>query len=304
MVCQYFKLVWLWWFVLQRTWRRSSQWGDTRTAPAIQRTQICRFWFTVALGWDALVWSFCLRSWSHVWNIMRYRCPVHVVMLTFDLKNVLASVETAGIWCLNASPDRIRKCRRFWTCCDSSVWWWYRRCHSTPSFTKSSFSSWRTPDWSEFSADMTAQPALSGPLVPPLCTGRREDKSSGVPSSDWSARSITEGAGHEPGQVWRILSSRQWIHQYYTQILLWALTRDRTWPGTFYFSVYSKARSCCRSDVILNSELLLCFTSGFLLQWNDFIMKDWKHTCESHKYPVRYFTWSLFLRPLLYLALW
>lgn len=178
--------------------------------------------------------------------------------------------EAAVIWCLHASPDRIRKCRRFWTCCDSSVWWWYRRSRSTPSFTESSFSSWRTRDWSESSAGLNS----------PIWSAHPDRSQYYWRSGSWAGASMKDSARQTP------------FHQYYTQILLWALTRDCTWPGTFIWMYIAKRTPAADLMSYLNTERHLFFSSGVLLQWNDF-MKDWKHACdiegsgESHKYPVR-----------------
>lgn len=56
----------------QPTWRRSSQWGDTQTASATQRTPTCLCWSTAALESAGPVWSSSLRSSSPVWSTTRW----------------------------------------------------------------------------------------------------------------------------------------------------------------------------------------------------------------------------------------
>lgn len=60
-------------------------------------------------------------------------------------------------------------------------------------------------------------------------------------------RSISDGARHEPGQVWRTLR-RALFNQYYSQISLWAFTRDHGWQSQhFYFAVHR--REWCSSVI-------------------------------------------------------
>lgn len=83
----------------------------------------------------------------------------------------------------------------------------------------------------------------------------------------WAGASMKDSARQTP------------FHQYYTQILLWALTRDCTWPGTFIWMYIAKRTPAADLMSYLNTERHLFFSSGVLLQWNDF-MKDWKHACD------------------------